>query len=97
MAALIREGTRTDQSRKGGLVSELAVKSEAVPFEGPSASVGPAANQGEMLAARPDSAPVAERVYRHRLPVRISHWLNLPCLIILIMSVVPRLKCRQVA
>jgi thiosulfate reductase cytochrome b subunit len=29
---------------------------------------------------------VAERVYRHRLPVRISHWLNVPILIILIMS-----------
>jgi thiosulfate reductase cytochrome b subunit len=27
-----------------------------------------------------------ERVYRHRLPVRISHWLNVPFLIILIMS-----------
>ncbi len=27
-----------------------------------------------------------ERVYRHRLPVRISHWLNVPCLFILIMS-----------
>ncbi|MEO5954634.1 MAG: cytochrome b/b6 domain-containing protein [Nitrospiraceae bacterium] len=27
-----------------------------------------------------------ERVYRHRLPVRISHWLNVPCLVILIMS-----------
>lgn len=27
-----------------------------------------------------------EWVYRHRLPVRISHWLNVPCLFILIMS-----------
>ena len=32
------------------------------------------------------SAPSIERVYRHRLPVRISHWLNVPFLIILIMS-----------
>ncbi len=32
------------------------------------------------------SSPVIERVYRHRLPVRISHWLNVPFLIILIMS-----------
>jgi thiosulfate reductase cytochrome b subunit len=32
------------------------------------------------------SPPVIERVYRHRLPVRISHWLNVPFLIILIMS-----------
>ena len=28
----------------------------------------------------------SERIYRHRLPVRISHWLNVPLLIILIMS-----------
>ena len=32
------------------------------------------------------SPPTIERVYRHRLPVRISHWLNVPFLIILIMS-----------
>ncbi len=32
------------------------------------------------------SAPSMERLYRHRLPVRISHWLNVPFLIILIMS-----------
>lgn len=32
------------------------------------------------------SASTIERVYRHRLPVRISHWLNVPLLIILIMS-----------
>ncbi len=31
-------------------------------------------------------SPSTERVYRHRLPVRISHWLNVPFLIILIMS-----------
>jgi thiosulfate reductase cytochrome b subunit len=30
--------------------------------------------------------PSVEQVYRHRLPVRISHWLNVPILIILIMS-----------
>jgi thiosulfate reductase cytochrome b subunit len=30
--------------------------------------------------------PPVECVYRHRLPVRISHWLNVPVLIILIMS-----------
>jgi thiosulfate reductase cytochrome b subunit len=46
------------------------------------------------LSAAPSSAnnstvsspPAMERVYRHRLPVRISHWLNVPFLIILIMS-----------
>lgn len=32
------------------------------------------------------SVSSSERIYRHRLPVRISHWLNVPFLIILIMS-----------
>jgi thiosulfate reductase cytochrome b subunit len=32
------------------------------------------------------AAPCVERVYRHRLPVRISHWLNVSFLMILIMS-----------
>lgn len=32
------------------------------------------------------SPPAIDCVYRHRLPVRISHWLNVPFLIILIMS-----------
>lgn len=31
-------------------------------------------------------SPVVERVYRHALPVRIGHWLNVVCLFILIMS-----------
>lgn len=34
----------------------------------------------------PTAPPTTERVYRHRLPVRISHWLNVPVLFILIMS-----------
>lgn len=32
------------------------------------------------------SAPTATRVYRHRLPVRVMHWINVMCLIILLMS-----------
>jgi len=32
------------------------------------------------------SHATTERVYRHRLLVRICHWLNVPCLVILIMS-----------
>ena len=31
-------------------------------------------------------SPAAERVYRHRLPVRVAHWLNAICIPILIMS-----------
>ena len=50
--------------------------------------------ESPMPAAEAVAAPEAsgvsrvttERVYRHRLPVRISHWLNVPFLIILIMS-----------
>ena len=40
------------------------------------------------LSPVPPASPPAttERVYRHRLPVRISHWLNVPVLFILIMS-----------
>jgi thiosulfate reductase cytochrome b subunit len=34
----------------------------------------------------PAPVPQAERVYRHRLPVRIGHWLNVVCLFILIGS-----------
>src|SRR5262245_38130512 len=34
------------------------------------------------------STPVAakERIYRHKLPVRLGHWLNAVCLFILVMS-----------
>ena len=35
--------------------------------------------------ARPD-ARAARRVYRHRLPVRVMHWINVICLVILLMS-----------
>jgi len=62
------------------------MRSEPFPLEGRFAPEGLLANQGNVSAARPASAPVVERIYRHRLPVRISHWLNVPCLIILIMS-----------
>ena len=30
----------------------------------------------------PQPVPGTERVYRHRLPVRIGHWLNVVCLFI---------------
>ena len=80
MASLIYEGTGTGQGRRDEQVSELAMRTE------PSAPAGLAANQGNVSAARPASAPVVEKIYRHRLPVRISHWLNVPILIILIMS-----------
>ena len=86
MASLIHEGSGIGQGQESEQVSELAMRSEPFPLEGRFAPEGLLANQGNVSAARPASAPVVERIYRHRLPVRISHWLNVPCLIILIMS-----------
>ena len=86
MASLIHEGAGTSQGQENEQISELAMRSEALPLEEPSASDDLTASQGDTQDARSASAPVAERVYRHRLPVRISHWLNVPILIILIMS-----------
>lgn len=43
----------------------------------------------EHIAVRPlASAPIAvtERLYRHTLPVRVGHWLNVVCVFVLIMS-----------
>lgn len=49
-------------------------------------SVDPSASDRPRASDHRVSPPPIERVYRHRLPVRISHWLNVPFLIILIMS-----------
>jgi thiosulfate reductase cytochrome b subunit len=38
------------------------------------------------MAAEGEAANVRTRIYRHALPVRIGHWLNVLCLFILIMS-----------
>ena len=86
MASLIHEGTGIGQGQENEQVSELAMRPEPFPLKDHSASNGLTASQGDVSFALPVSAPVVERIYRHRLPVRISHWLNVPCLIILIMS-----------
>ena len=86
MASLVHEGTRTGQGQKDEPASELAMRSEPFPLEKPPAPVGLTANQGGVPAPLSVPAPARERIYRHRLPVRISHWLNVPFLIILIMS-----------
>ena len=86
MASRIHEGTGTGQGREGEQVLELATRSELFPLEESSASNDLTASEGDTRDARSTSAPVVDRVYRHRLPVRISHWLNVPILIILIMS-----------
>jgi thiosulfate reductase cytochrome b subunit len=86
MASLIHEGTGTGQGLENEQVSELGMRSAPIPPTELSAVAGLAANQGDASAARSASTPVVEKIYRHRLPVRISHWLNVPILIILIMS-----------
>jgi len=66
----VEERTRSDERRMG-----LELLAPSVPSVGST----PEAHASSV-------APVVERVYRHRLPVRISHWLNVPILVILIMS-----------
>lgn len=86
MASLIYEGTGTSEGREDEQVSELAMKTEPSPLEESAALDDLVARQSDVPASRPTSTPATEKVYRHRLPVRISHWLNVPILIILIMS-----------
>jgi len=68
----------------------LLIQSEdAVSREADQRSMAePSASEALSTMSHPlvSSPPAIERVYRHRLPVRISHWLNVPFLIILIMS-----------
>lgn len=52
------------------------------PNTEPAASAEPSTENDQTVS----SVPSLEGVYRHRLPVRISHWFNVPFLIILIMS-----------
>ena len=86
MTSLIHEGAGTRKDQEGGPISALAMRSEPVPHQEPLTPAGLVADQRDVPAVRSVAAPVSERVYRHRLPVRISHWLNVPILIILIMS-----------
>ena len=86
MASLIDQGVGTSKGREDEQVSELSMRADQSPSIEQSDSDRLTANQGDGSAARPASTPMLERVYRHRLPVRISHWLNVPILIILIMS-----------
>jgi hypothetical protein len=63
--------------------SEEVVNPEGKPM---SISEPPASVESVASDQTVSSVPPIDRVYRHRLPVRISHWLNVPFLIILIMS-----------
>lgn len=62
---------------------------EAVSREGDQIPIAePSASEALSTVSNPvaSSPPAIEWVYRHRLPVRVSHWINVPFLIILIMS-----------
>ena len=63
----------TDQAESPGV--------DPAPMPKPSVSARVSSSDRDTSAASS-----LERVYRHQLPVRISHWLNVPFLIILIMS-----------
>ena len=43
-------------------------------------------NPNARTTAATPSAPAPRRIYRHRLPVRVMHWINVICLTILLMS-----------
>jgi thiosulfate reductase cytochrome b subunit len=67
----------------------LVQSEEAISREGEQMLIAvPSTSEAPSTASNPtvSSSPAIECVYRHRLPVRISHWLNVPFLIILIMS-----------
>ncbi len=49
-------------------------------------AVSPVHRDPSSRTYQPSPSATQERMYRHRLPVRISHWLNVPVLFILIMS-----------
>src|SRR6266852_142381 len=57
---------------------------QPVPPDSITPPVVEAAPVAESMTASP--VPTAERIYRHSLPVRIGHWINVLCLPILIMS-----------
>jgi thiosulfate reductase cytochrome b subunit len=86
MASLIHEGAETGRGREGEQVLEHGMRFESIPPTERSAVAGLAVKHGDASAVQSASAPMVEKIYRHRLPVRISHWLNVPILIILIMS-----------
>jgi thiosulfate reductase cytochrome b subunit len=56
----------------------------AIPVEPPAAETSVTAPPPVPAPAPPAPAPL--RMYRHRLPVRIAHWINVVCLTILVMS-----------
>ena len=52
----------------------------------PETSGTPVAGLEQEQTATPEPAPSVRHIYRHKLPVRLAHWLNVLCLPILVMS-----------
>jgi len=82
-------------------MSDLAPMSHEPPWEEdpPKLELPKAINDSPVSMAEKDEAPLVQeaaatdllapsvqKIYRHRLPVRLAHWLNVLCLPILIMS-----------
>ncbi len=63
------------------------IESPVTIFESQGRSGSPYLPSAPVAPDRQPAPPLkVERIYRHRLPVRIGHWLNVVCLFILIMS-----------
>jgi cytochrome b subunit of formate dehydrogenase len=45
-----------------------------------------AAREPSSLAGAPDASPGREVIYRHAIVVRLTHWINLLCVTLLLMS-----------
>jgi len=63
--------------------AEAGESAAPTPLSGEVPFIGPSQEQSALTTA---SAQAVSRIYRHKLPVRLAHWLNVLCLPILIMS-----------
>src|SRR2546427_9497478 len=63
--------------------AETGEPAAPIPVSGEVPIIGPSQEQSALTTA---SAQAVSRIYRHKLPVRLAHWLNVLCLPILIMS-----------
>src|SRR6059036_2733024 len=63
--------------------AETGEPAAPIPVSGEVPIIGPSQEQSALTTA---SAQAVSRIYRHKLPVRLAHWLNVLCLPMLIMS-----------
>ncbi|MBS0170405.1 MAG: cytochrome b/b6 domain-containing protein [Nitrospira sp.] len=86
MASSGRQGSEDGEGTKDCPLSPLAMRSELAPPGLSPVVTASTQDHGKSSFDALPSTPASRRVYRHSLPVRISHWLNVPCVLILIMS-----------